>query len=399
MASWSAKLVLADELAQQLLAVGCKDLHFELLMAKAALEQELARNKRIFDASLTSSSAENLEEEIVEDDQSGLWLHPWDAKMVMTAVSLVVNPKFDQGRALTLMQAAMAAMQGRGIQVQVLVSKSPGHERELVRTASGPVIAVIGGNGTIRECINGILERPDRDSVSLALLGGGRSSCGLEATLGIHSLEDGLARLFKGVVRRMDVLKFHDHDADKSTYVVTAVYGAFVSWLKGTSWTPFLSRNSSGKLQNVLALSRTFEARLLVPESDALPEGQRLAQSNEYPGLVFTTVRHVSNSYMRNPYVLAPEAKLDDGHLHIAIIPNMALPEKAKVLAELTAGKSSDAIECLQVSSVTLCPTSSVTGRCRDLSRRPRSVGLDGDTFGGAPCTISVLPRALRILA
>lgn len=234
--------------------------------------------------------------------------------------------------------------------------------------------------------------------MSLALLGGGTTSSCLETTLGIRSLEDGLARLFNGMVRRMDVLKFHDLEANKATYGVSAVYGSFASGLKGTSWTPFLSKSGTGKLQTYLNFSRSYEAKLIniVAGSDAsLDQFQPLIAGNEYTSIVFSTTRHLSNSYMTDAFNLAPEAKLDDGHLHIAMLPSMTVPEKVHLFTELAAGKSPDAIRRLEVSSVTLQPTS----RGRELHSQPRSVGLDSDICGGGPCTISVLPRALRILA
>merc|ERR1711904_350413 len=86
------------------------------------------------------------------------------------------------------------------------------------------VICIIGGNGTIRECINGVMRRPDRDSITIALLGAGSAS--IERTLGIQTLEEGLQRLRLGTVRCMDVIALDD-STGKTTYGFVCGFGSY----------------------------------------------------------------------------------------------------------------------------------------------------------------------------
>ena len=104
MAVWTARLQLAEEMSQHLLTTDCKELRFELRMAKAALEKELARNSSIVEAAFGMSSLpEQPKAKIVKDDQSGLCVHPPEAKTTITD-SVIVN----EGKGLKMMHVAKA---------------------------------------------------------------------------------------------------------------------------------------------------------------------------------------------------------------------------------------------------------------------------------------------------
>ncbi len=85
---------------------------------------------------------------------------------------LVVNPESNRGDTRSKIPHLQALMAKAGIEVDMVLTQEPGHATTLVREmgARYPRIIAAGGDGTIHEIVNGLLEIPESQRPSLAIL-------------------------------------------------------------------------------------------------------------------------------------------------------------------------------------------------------------------------------------
>ncbi len=73
----------------------------------------------------------------------------------------VVNPTAGSGRAARGWPAVEAELRAAGMDVETVVTRAPGHARELAAEAVAqrrPAVAAVGGDGTVHEVVAGLLE-------------------------------------------------------------------------------------------------------------------------------------------------------------------------------------------------------------------------------------------------
>lgn len=364
----------------------------ELAMARTALEHELSRNRELVDQCFNSKHSQSTETDSTcsvasaaeshetEPESLHLWCKAPEATNYRPkSAAVVVNPSC--AGALQHLETACAELRRLGIEPTPLISEHVGHERELTERAQADIVCIIGGNGTVRECINGLMRRPDRDSIAIALLGGGLAS--IERTLGIQSLEDGLKRLRIGSVRRMDIIALGD-SAGKTTFGLSCGFGSYASQLpQGGSALKSVARQLGTMIRH-----RNHSARLQIPE-DEVPRGLRsqLANDNEYAGIGVCTGQHLG-SYS------APLAKLDDGLMDVIITRKVG---RSDLVDHLGRVPENNRLEegpraYIQVSSLKL-----ELAEARSFRKDP--VSVDGDIIGEAPFSLRIVPQTLRIFA
>ncbi len=138
----------------------------------------------------------------------------------METIVLVVNPRAGAGRAKRQLGRLCRALEHHGARVEVRETERPRHATELARDAlreGAKGIAVVGGDGTLNEAVNGFFE-PDGTVVSPgAWLG--PMPCGtggdFRKTFGFSNEPEAMAeRLMKAVPRPLDAgwLDYTDHD-------------------------------------------------------------------------------------------------------------------------------------------------------------------------------------------
>jgi diacylglycerol kinase (ATP) len=71
-------------------------------------------------------------------------------------ITVILNPKAGQGTAAKLVGLLSQGFQRRNVRFHMALTSAPGHATELARSASGPVVVAVGGDGTINEVVNGL---------------------------------------------------------------------------------------------------------------------------------------------------------------------------------------------------------------------------------------------------
>lgn len=126
----------------------------------------------------------------------------------MTTI-LLVNPAAGRGRAAGLAEEAEHAAQATWGAVVRLETTAPGVATTMVRQATeqgAERILVLGGDGTMHEAANGLLQASVRERPPIGILpaGTGNDYAKMAGTVG-HRPADAVRRLSEGSIRRFDV--------------------------------------------------------------------------------------------------------------------------------------------------------------------------------------------------
>jgi YegS/Rv2252/BmrU family lipid kinase len=290
---------------------------------------------------------------------------------------LIVNPAAGQGRApeaLEAMQAVLAPVLGG-----VVVTQERGDAERAAREASangcGAVLAA-GGDGTVNEVVNGLLAAGGEEGpLPLGLVPVGTQNV-LAHELGLPAadFDATLALLRAGRTRRIDVGL-----AGRRHFVLMAGFG-FDAQVVREVLRPMkaLLGPAAYALATVGALAtyRSTQVRLRLDGEEVRSEAFLVVVAN-------------AASYAYRQIKLAPFAALDDGWLDVCVF-ERARGDRVGFATQMMAVLARRHLRDPRVRYY--------RGRHLVLESDPPIQGqMDGDTFGGTPVEISLLPRALPV--
>lgn len=268
-----------------------------------------------------------------------------------------------------------------GLGGDVLVSEAPGQLAELAGQAiagGATLLVAVGGDGTVHEVANGILDSRS-EGVELAVLpiGTGRDfarSLGLPARF-----EDAVAVAASGLVRVVDAgrARFsregNSHDAWFVNFAGAGISGAIAKHANASS------KMLGGRVSFLLSTVRVF-VRWKSAAVDAAVDGERRA------GPMFEVVA-MNGPYAAGGMRVAPEARPDDGRLDCVLFGDVTKLDFLTTFPKIYSGRhlAHPKIELLRGSTVTV-------------DAEPRlPVVLDGEQPGTTPARFEIVPRALRV--
>jgi diacylglycerol kinase (ATP) len=291
---------------------------------------------------------------------------------------LIVNPH--AGRKLGLptnsatLDAVEEALREAGLHVQLEQTRSPRHATELARQAvrdGCKLVIAAGGDGTVAEAGEGLVHTDT--ALGIMPLG---SIMNMARTLCIpRDLHQAARTIAAGRVLAMDVGQVHDHLFLEAGGVGLAA-GLF----------GYFNRLDSGQVRppNVLRATIRFLRHLGHPRLVIVADGQRFD--------VRAPMVTVSNGpFVGAAYALAPQARVDDGLLDVAIFRGLGVIRIMVHMALVAGGRRlppPPGVQLVRARSVEV----------RVLQRRPLPVNADGAAIGVTPAHFEVLPAALRVM-
>jgi diacylglycerol kinase (ATP) len=290
---------------------------------------------------------------------------------------VIFNPGAGSGRAGRIRADLGSAFIDRGVDVEFVDTKAPGHARELARQAAldrVDGVVVVGGDGTLFEVVNGLAELPagQRPPLGVVPLGTGNAFA-RDLGLAPWQWQDAVAQICAGRTSSVDIARatfaagtFHFINVIGCGFVVSAGRMAqHAKWL--------------GK--------SAYQAGVLL----ALPRLRPLAFVIDVDG-----VRHeqeaclvtISNSrFTGTDFQIAPDAKFDDGLLDILVVRSVTRRRLLQVLPSVRHGGH------LGEPEVTVLRGRSI------VLHEPAGLELapDGEFLGDLPATIECQQGALSL--
>ncbi|HEY0006436.1 MAG TPA: diacylglycerol kinase family protein [Pyrinomonadaceae bacterium] len=307
---------------------------------------------------------------------------------------VIVNPASAQGSTRDAWPGLASDLRAHFGPFACAFTEKSGDGRGLAAQAARegrPLIIACGGDGTINEVANGILESGVDAELGILPSGTGGD---FRRTLHISTHPaTAAAALRTGRTRRIDVgrVTFLNHQGESETrhFLGVASFGMSGKVIErvkegGTDWLPALrSGTLSGRLSFALATLQTtlsnINTTVFVKVDDRAE--RRLTVAN----LCVANAR-----YFGGGMKIAPQAKLNDGRLNIVVVGDMSALEILANAHRLYLGKHLS-LEQVQHTLATR------------LEARPAkkdeeiTIEIDGELPGHLPAAFEILPQALRV--
>jgi len=302
---------------------------------------------------------------------------------------VILNPASSAGRTGRRQAEILAAIERHlGKAFSLFVTKRPHEATSFARKASlsgAGIIIAVGGDGTIQEVVNGLMEagsdlarRPQLGIINAGTGHGFAQSLGLPA-----GLDGQCAAIASGTVRRVDIGR-----ASFTNGRGRRLERYFVNECQAGIGGRVVEKVQTGhkKLGGSLAFGlATLTAALSYPNR---PIRYSVDDGPEDEGR-FVGIVAANGSAMAGGMRLAPQATVEDGRLDIVFMHGQTLPERLRNFPKIYSGThlGSPKFSCRRGRSLSLASAESV------------SFEADGEMFGHLPCRIDVLPSALELRA
>lgn len=293
-----------------------------------------------------------------------------------SAFPLIYNPRSAGGEGDLRMRAAVAALAVHNVQVEPVPTAGPGGAtplaERLAREGHATILAV-GGDGTHNEAAEGVLR--SGKSASLGFLPGGTANDFL-SDLGVVDVNDAARRIGAGNARAIDAALVHHAGGER--HFINVFHTLFAARVGAIANRRFKWMGPAGYKAAVLsgvAALRTPRTRLVV---DGREIDERLAL------VAVCNTRHTGGKMD-----MAPMAQPDDGLLDVIACRAIGRVALLRLFPKIFPGTHIGHPKVLHL-------------RGKSIEIRPAEDGpllFDGEVDGSTPCTITVKPRALQVLA
>jgi sphingosine kinase len=196
-------------------------------------------------------------------------------------VCVVINPASGTGRAAAAFERDVRpALAAAGIEYDVHVTRGAGHATSIVRAldpAATAAVAVLGGDGTAHEALQGLLQRPDWAAAAAVPLLQAPAGSGnaLAASSGLWSVAAAAHALVKGAAVPLDVMSVMQPSARDRYYgFLSVTYGTIAAIDIGTERWRWMGgqRFVAGALREAL-LRRAYPLRAAALAAHADADG------------------------------------------------------------------------------------------------------------------------------
>ncbi|WGG47851.1 YegS/Rv2252/BmrU family lipid kinase [Rossellomorea sp. DA94] len=290
----------------------------------------------------------------------------------MKQAMLIVNPSSGKELGEQYSDHALKTMKEMGYETVLRLTKGEGDAMEFAREACEKrydFLAAMGGDGTINEAINGMAEQEYRPIFGLIPLG---TVNDFARALNIPMKPEEAIDIFKqNHVQKTDVGKINDR------YFINIV--AVGALAEASFSTPVEQKSKLGPLAYIIEGMKKMKEKQ--------PFELKVQSDHDWEGEALLMLVALTNS-VGGMETIAPEAKVNDGQLHVFIIKDMALPKFLLLLPKILLGELAES-EHVHYMKVT---------KLQANSTYEMIANVDGDQGDKLPITIENLKQHLDIL-
>jgi YegS/Rv2252/BmrU family lipid kinase len=290
---------------------------------------------------------------------------------------LVVNPQGGVRRGMAVLEQVRIWLAAAGAAADVHVSQHRGHAIELARTLElrdYDGFCLIGGDGTIHEVANGLLQRRDGIAIPLGLIPGGTGNSVL-LHLGCTTPREAVQRILAGATQRIDAARL-------------VCDGQTIYCLNIVGWGGVVDINRTAEHWRWLGRSRYTLATLwqiLWPRW----RRARLVLDGEAVEDQFLFVLGCNTKYTGKAMQVAPRAELADGKIDVVFVRRASRGQMLQLFRGIGDGSfvTLPSVEYRQVHAF------------RIETEQQESLNLDGELRVCSPVSVEMVPGALEVFA
>lgn len=278
-----------------------------------------------------------------------------------------------QGR--TVAEKSLALFEQSGLSVHNLYSEYPGHlielaKREVNKEWDG--IVALGGDGTLFEVINGMMQGNAKLPLPLGVLPAGTGNS-FSRDLEIKTYVDAVGKIVNARTRPVDL--GHCVCGDRTFVFINILGFGFVADVAKKAYS-YRKWGALNYVIGVFLITRRLQSYSLDFEID----GAAYQRNNIF-------VEICNSRKTGGDMLMAPEAKIDDGLLDVVILNQVTRRRLLSALPKIFTGAH---LRMPEVEHFV----------ARKMSFRPsaaKALTPDGEIIGATPITVSVLPGALQV--
>ncbi|WP_395374333.1 diacylglycerol/lipid kinase family protein [Marinicella sp. W31] len=282
-------------------------------------------------------------------------------------------------RASKYQQLVQQALNQQNIHYEMRITEYAGHARRLVTdthlNAFDAVVAA-GGDGTVFEVLNGLMQHPAEQRKPLGILPLGTGNAFIK-DIGLKPFDwqTSLQNIIKAESRRIDVAEVCCSEG--SFYFLNIIgLGFVVDVGQSASKLKYLGKSAYtlATLWQTLKL-KTHPIRLTL---DGIEQDEKL---------VFLEV--ANSRYTGSSFLIAPDASIDDGLLDLVMLKHISRPRLLKLFPSIYDGSHIHYPEIVtrQAKNITI------------ETQHPMKLMPDGEFLGETPIKIRCLPGEIKLLA
>jgi len=291
-------------------------------------------------------------------------------------ILLIYNPYAGQKRANKILPQVEEAFNQNKIEFDLALTDYPEHGIEIVSKMDFNQydgIVAAGGDGTLFEVINGYFKNPADKKIPLGVLPVGTGNAfARDLDLDVTSWEEAISIIAKQKPKKVDVGYFRTHGQDY--YYLNILGVGFVADVTQTAHKLKIFGNIAYTF-GVLYRTILLESNKVTIEIDGnIIEGQN-------------TFIEVSNTRYTANFLMAPEAKIDDGMLDVTIAGKMTRRRLLQSFPKIFTGEHVNLKEVKTFQAKSIKINYDVT----------KILTPDGELIGITPVEIKCLPGAVPV--
>jgi len=246
------------------------------------------------------------------------------ARVAVHNVLVLYNPHSGARKGESVFKKASALFQKANIHVEAVKLERRGHAEELCRTmdlSPYDVVIPIGGDGTIHECVNGVMKRTGeaQNHVVLSPIPAGTGNSFVLELQGSVGTQLAVQRIIRGVHVPIDVFKLciPHKDAsrgDEQIYCFNSLHWGLASKVNVTAeklrWMGKAARYTTAAFIELFSGSQTL-ATVLMEDAD----GSIREYHEEFSLIIANNIKGAAKGMQ-----IAPRAKLNDGLIDLLLI-------------------------------------------------------------------------------
>lgn len=309
----------------------------------------------------------------------------------MPRTKVILNPYSGRGTGLRMQSQVEQALHEAHVEYDLFRTEGPGHGLELARSAHDEgyeVVAAAGGDGTISEVMNGLLQATPDDQVGgpLGLLPLGTGNDFADMVGASRRLPEAARALARGLTRRIDIGAAYVQSPDK---LVRRFFdnNMGIGLEAAATLESYKIKRLSGTSLYLTAALRTI-AKMVAPVMHVTWESSDGALGQRDKETLLVTVGNSRRT--GGGFFLTPDASMDDGFLDVGIADHVSKPAVLPLLARALWGKHTThrAVTMLRVRQMTV------------VIPEGAPVQLDGEVVAerAQRIEISVLPAKLDVI-
>lgn len=294
---------------------------------------------------------------------------------------IILNGCAGEGEAIKHEKEIKEAFEG--LNAEIHYSSAPGEAtaflRERLKTEERPLrVYACGGDGTVYECVNGIIDYPD---IELAIFAIGTGNDFVKIYGGQEKFLD-LKKIINGTVEEVDLSKIECPELERPIYSINAINVGFSAYVA-----------DYGNMYKLKGKDNPYD-RGIVP---ALMKNRKtpvrmIIDGEEMPMKKILMVDICQGKYIGSKFKCAPYSDNKDGLLDISIIPPVTLLTFVSVIKPFTDGVHLENPKTKKHFT---------TRRAKHIDvycNRTEVLCVDGETVKGTEFHITALPKALKLV-